>query len=79
MCEHLLCIMLLEKRYLVIILTCPRNNKYMYHILPNTRASPNRRAPPPQKKLDHVPEVSSPKIYMTMQFNDQFNAVLTIC
>ena len=52
----------------------------IYRILPKTRASPNRRAhPPPPKNLDHVPEVSIPKIYMTMQFNDRFNAVLTIC
>ena len=48
-----------------------------YRILPNTRASPNRRAP--SKFLDHVPEVSRPKIYMTTLFNDWFNAVLMIC
>ena len=48
----------------------------LYRILPNTRASPNRRSP---KFLDHVPEVSSSKIYMTMRFNDRLNAVLTIC
>ena len=38
------------------------NNKYC--ILPNTRASPNRRAP--LKFFDHVglPEDSSSKIYM---------------
>ena len=36
----------------------------IYRILPNTRASPNRRAPPP-KFFDHIPEDSSPKIYMT--------------
>ena len=37
----------------------------IYRILPNTRASPNRRAP--QKCLDQVglPAVSSSKIYMT--------------
>ena len=50
---------------------------YEYRILPNTRASRNRRAPP--KFLDLVPEDSSPKIYMTTLFNDWFNAVLTIC
>ena len=33
----------------------------------------------PPKFLDHVPEVSSSKIYMTTLFNDQFNAVITIC
>ena len=33
----------------------------------------------PPKFLDHVPEVSSSKIYMTTQFNDRLNAVLTIC
>ena len=51
----------------------------IYRILPNTRASPNRCAPPP-KFLDHVPEVStgSSKIYMTTLFNDPFNAVITI-
>ena len=47
-----------------------------YRILQNTRASPNRRAP---KFLDHLPEVSSSKIYMTTLFNDRLNAVLTIC
>ena len=50
---------------------------WKYRILPNTRASPNRRAPPP-KVLDHVPEDSSPKIYMTTLFDDRLNAVLTI-
>ena len=48
----------------------------IYPILPNTRASPNRCAP---KFFDHVPEVSSPKIYMTTLFNDRLNPVLTIC
>ena len=48
-----------------------------YRILPNTRASPNRRAPP--KVLDHIPEVSSSKIYMITLFNGRLNAVLTIC
>ena len=48
-----------------------------YHILPNKRASPNRSAPP--QFLDHIPEDSRPKIYMTTQFNDRFNAVSTIC
>ena len=53
--------------------------KGKYRILPNRRASPNRCAPP--KFLDHIglPEVRSPKIYMTTQFNDRFNALLTIC
>ena len=36
-------------------------------------------APPqieaPHNLLDHAPEYSSPKIYMTMLFNDRFNAV----
>ena len=49
---------------------------FNYRILPNTRASPNRRAPP--KFLDQVPEISSSKIYITL-FNDRLNAVLTIC
>ena len=34
---------------------------------------------PPPKCLDHVPEDSSPKTYMTTLFNDRFNAVLTVC
>ena len=48
----------------------------IYRILLNTHASPD--VPPPQKFLDHVPEVSSPKIYMTMQFNDQFNTLFVV-
>ena len=36
----------------------PSHSDREYRILPNTRPSPNRRAPPP-KFLDHVPEVSS--------------------
>ena len=48
---------------------------YKYRLLPNT--PPQIDAPP--KFLDHVPEVSSSKIYMTTLCNDWLNAVLTIC
>ena len=33
----------------------------------------------PPKFLDHVPQVSSSKIYMTTLFKDRLIAVLTIC
>ena len=47
----------------------------IYRILPNTRAPPQIDAPP--QFFDHVglPEDTSPKIYMTTLFDDQFNAV----
>ena len=44
---------------------------YRIHTPPQIDAYP--------KFSDHVPEDSSPKIYMTTLFNDRLNAVLTIC
>ena len=46
---------------------------WAYRILPKKHAPPQIDAPP--KFMDHVPEVSSSKIYMTVLFNDRFNAV----
>ena len=57
-------------------LKCKLNDTY--NIFYRIHVPPQIDVPPP-KYLDHVPKVSSPKIYMTTLFNDQCNAVLMIC
>ena len=49
-----------------------------YTVFCRIHTPPQIDAPPP-KVLDHIPEVSSSKLYMTTLFNGRLNAVLTIC
>ena len=65
----------LNYRFIALFYLMPGVITVFYRI----HAPPQIDAPPPPKFLDHIPEVSSPKIYMTTLFNDRFNALLTIC
>ena len=58
---------------------CILHNVFEHTVFCRILTPPQKDAPPPPKFLDHIPEVSGPKIYMTALFIDRFNAVLTIC
>ena len=64
---------------MIIILTFSILKLYHLPYSAEYKRLPKQTRPPPPKFWDNVPVDSSSKIYMTTQFNDRINAVLTIC